>query len=127
MIVLDCSVVAELLVSSSVAGIDSAALWHAPALLDVEIVSVLRGLLLGGRLTSAQAGACLTDYEALGIRVWPVDDALRRRALERAANLTAYDATYVALAEALDVPLLTRDRRLAAAAPSTVTVRVLGA
>ena len=55
----------------------------------------------------------LTDFDDLRIERWPAEDALRRRAFQLRDNLTAYDAAYVALAEALDCPLVTRDSRLA--------------
>ncbi|MGO4880315.1 MAG: type II toxin-antitoxin system VapC family toxin [Bryobacteraceae bacterium] len=87
---------------------------HAPHLLDLEIVHVLcRGCLIGEMQSSraAQALAVLGDlpivrhpHEPHVPRIW----ALRHR-------LTAYDAAYVALAEALDSPLLTRDARMASA------------
>lgn len=54
-----------------------------------------------------------------------VVSAVRTRLLDLADNVTTYDATYVVLAQALDVPLLTRDRRLAAAAEGVVTVQVV--
>jgi predicted nucleic acid-binding protein len=86
---------------------------HAPSLLDFEIVSALRGLAIAGRLSETRAQDVLTDFEDLAIRRWPSADALRRRAFELRNNISAYDAAYVALAEALDCTLLTRDARLA--------------
>ena len=86
---------------------------HAPGLLDVEVVSALRGLTLGGRLTPSRAQDLLTDFDDLALERWATGNALRRRAFALRDNLTAYDATYVALAEALDCPLVTRDQRLA--------------
>ncbi|WP_425402289.1 type II toxin-antitoxin system VapC family toxin [Glaciibacter superstes] len=55
----------------------------------------------------------MTDFEDLPIRRWPSADALRRRVFQLRDNISAYDAAYVALAEALGCPLLTRDSRLA--------------
>lgn len=86
---------------------------HAPMLIDFEIVSALRGLTLGGHLSAARAEDVLTDFNELAIQRWPSGDALRRRAFQLRENLSAYDAAYVALAEALDCLLITRDRRLA--------------
>ncbi len=57
----------------------------------------------------------LTDLAELAMRRYP-HDFLPRRIWDLRNNLTAYDAAYVALAELLDAPLLTRDRRLATAA-----------
>jgi predicted nucleic acid-binding protein len=85
---------------------------HAPTLLDYEVVSVLRGLTRGGHLSSPRAQAVLTDFDDLPVRRWPHAHALRRRAFDLRDTISAYDAAYVALAEALDCPLLTRDARL---------------
>jgi len=97
---------------------------HAPALLDFEVVSALRGLTLRGGLTAARAQDALTDFDDMDIRRWSSGDALRRRAFQLAGNVSAYDAAYVALAEALDCPLLTRDLRLARAAGHLVRIEV---
>jgi predicted nucleic acid-binding protein len=86
---------------------------HAPALLDFEMVSALRAMTLGGRLGAGRARDALTDFEDLAIQRWLASDALRRRAFSLRDDLSAYDAAYVALAEALECPLLTRDARLA--------------
>lgn len=86
---------------------------HAPQLIDFEVVSALRGLVLGSQLSAARAEDVLTDYEDLPIRRWPFADGLRRRAFQLRDNISAYDAAYVSLAEALGCPLVTRDARLA--------------
>lgn len=85
---------------------------HAPSLLDFEVVSGLRGLTLGRHLTEARALDVLTDFDDLPIRRWPSAHTLRRRAFQMRENISAYDAAYVALAEALNCRLLTRDARL---------------
>lgn len=100
-------------------------LWHAPQVLDVEFTSGVRGLLLGGKIDVAAAECALTDYTDLAIETWPATATLRRRVLELRHNLTAYDASYVALAEALEAPLLTRDAKIARGAPPGVTVHVV--
>lgn len=97
---------------------------HAPTLLDFEVVSALRGLTLGGRLSVARAQDVLTDFDDLPIHRWPSGAALRWRAYSLRANLTAYDAAYVALAEALQCPLLTRDVRLARSSGHSAKIRV---
>ncbi len=97
---------------------------HAPALLDFEIVSALRGLTLGGQLSAARAHDALADFDDLPIRRWPGSAALRLRAFTLRDNLTAYDAAIVALAEALECPLLTRDGRLARSSAHSVAIRV---
>jgi predicted nucleic acid-binding protein len=86
---------------------------HAPALLDFEVVSVLRGFTMAGQLSADRAEDALGDFDDLPIRRWAFADSLRRRAFQLRHNLTSYDAAYVALAEALDCPLVTRDGRLA--------------
>ena len=74
---------------------------------------MLRGLVLGGHLGVHRAEEALTDLEDLPVRRWPSSDGLRRRGLQLRHNLSAYDAASVALAEALECPLITRDARLA--------------
>lgn len=98
---------------------------HAPSLLDFEVVSALRGLTLGGHLSDARAADALADFDALPVERWPSAPALRLRSFSLRANLSAYDAAYIALAEALDCPLLTRDARLARSSGHSVEVRVL--
>jgi predicted nucleic acid-binding protein len=87
---------------------------HAPHLVDVEITHVLRRLVQRGRLTSARAAQALEALESLRLRRWPHLPLLGRMWSLR-DNLTAYDAAYVALAESLPAPLVTRDARLAGA------------
>lgn len=86
---------------------------HAPALIDFEVVSAVLGLVLGGLVSASRAEDLLTDFDDLSIERWASPDALRRRAFQLRHNLSAYDAAYVALAEGLDCPLVTRDARLA--------------
>lgn len=124
--VIDASVVVDLLVGPDRAEVLDAlpkGAWHAPSLLDVEVVSALRGLVLGGHLSRPRAYDALGDFDDLGFTRWPVDSAVRTRLLDLADNLSAYDATYVVLGQALDAPLLTRDRRLAAAARGMVKIQ----
>ena len=84
----------------------------APDLLRVEAVSVIRRQLASGALTAAQANNAIEDLVNLPITVYPTAPLLRR-AWELRDNATAYDACYVALAEALDCALATADQRLA--------------
>jgi predicted nucleic acid-binding protein len=88
---------------------------HAPHLLDVEVAQVIRRYALNGEIDSERGRMALIDLVDLPLRRYP-HDFLLPRIWNLRNNLTAYDAAYVALAEALDAPLLTRDRRLAAAA-----------
>jgi predicted nucleic acid-binding protein len=87
---------------------------HAPCLLDVEVAQVLRRLERAGVLSAARAEEALDDMQALRI-VHHAHAPLLRRVWEIRQNLSACDALYVALAEALDTALVTMDRRLAGA------------
>ena len=128
MIVVDCAAVVDAL--TAVAGTDdlrarlAAEELHAPSLLDFEIVSALRGLTLAGHLSAARAQDLLTDFDDLPIQRWPSANALRRRAFQLRDNVSAYDAAYVALAEALDCKLLTRDARLARSSGHSARIEV---
>lgn len=129
MIVVDAAVVVDILLA--LPGTEEAAALmkqhalHAPALLDAEVVSVARGLTLGRHISAARADDLLTDYEDLPIEKWPFSDVLRRRAFELRDNVSAYDAAYVALAEGLACPLVTRDVRLARSVGHDVEIQVL--
>ena len=125
MIVVDCSFVLDLLARpSSVGDVDASQEWCAPELLAVEVASGVRGLLLGGEVDDAVARQLIRDFHDLGIRLWPTDPDMQERILDLAHNVTAHDAAYVVLAEALDAPLVTHDRRLAAAAAGIIHVLV---
>jgi len=96
----------------------------APELVDLEVASVWRRQILAGAIDSRRAQLALTDLLAL-----PLQRAAHRslvaRCWELRNNLTIYDASYVALAEALNVLLLTGDRRLATATGPRCQVEVL--
>jgi predicted nucleic acid-binding protein len=87
---------------------------HAPHAVDVEVLATLRRGVLGSHFSAARARLALDDFHALPIRRYPQKPFLER-AWELRENLTAPDALYVALAEALEAPLVTTDRRLAGA------------
>jgi predicted nucleic acid-binding protein len=86
---------------------------HAPHLLDVEAAQVIRRYAANGDIDDERGRLALDDLADFPLRRYP-HDVLLPRIWSLRNNLTAYDAAYVALAEALDAPLLTRDRRLAA-------------
>ena len=96
----------------------------APDLVDLEVTSVLRGRLAGGHLSARRAELALTDLAALPLERIP-SLRLIPRCWELRDNLTVYDATYIALAEALAAPLLTADTRLAKAPDPRCTIEVL--
>jgi predicted nucleic acid-binding protein len=97
---------------------------HAPHLLDVEVAHVLRRYVLRRELTAAQASARLELFAQFPIRRYAHEPLLPRMWVLR-ANLTAYDAAYVALAEGLRAPLVTRDARIANAKGHAAQVELL--
>ena len=120
MIVVDASALLEILLRTPVAerlmdrALDASEHMHAPHLLDVEVTQVLRRLVQRKEVTVARAEQALDDLSKLVIerhehqplvsRVWQLRD-----------SISAYDGVYVALAEALDAPLVTCDAKLAGA------------
>ncbi len=130
MIVLDASVVVELLlrtadasrIEDQVFGADVA--LHAPHLLDVEVAHVVRRYVVAGDLTAARGAAALDLLGAMPLYRHP-HTAMLHRIWALRENLTAYDAAYVALAEGLDALLVTRDARLARAKGHTARVELL--
>jgi predicted nucleic acid-binding protein len=84
----------------------------APHLLDAEVGHLLRRHVLTGVASLARARIALETFLALSIERYP-HARLLPRAFELRDNATFYDALYLALAEVLEAPLLTRDRRLA--------------
>jgi len=95
-----------------------------PDLADVETLSVLRRLHLTGDLTATRFRHAVDDLATLPLTRYPALPLLGR-ASKLVHNITAYDAMYVTLAEALDVVLLTGDARLAHAPRLPCKVRVL--
>jgi predicted nucleic acid-binding protein len=88
---------------------------HAPHLIDLEVAQVLRRYMLGGAMTGARGREALQDLLDLPLMRYP-HTLMLERIWQLRDNLGAYDAAYVALAEALDAPLLTCDAKLAAGA-----------
>jgi len=96
---------------------------HAPHLIDVEVAQVLRRYAAAGALTDARSREALSDLADFPLHRYP-HDVLLPRIWKLRHNLTAYDAAYLALAEALQAPLVTRDPKLAAAPGHTARVDV---
>lgn len=94
---------------------------HAPYLIDVEMLHALRQLVSAGHLSEDRAEDVRTDFGELTIVRYP-HQPLADRAWALRHNLTAYDAVFVALAEALEVPLVTCDRKLATAPGHSASV-----
>ncbi|CAO5239775.1 type II toxin-antitoxin system VapC family toxin [Frankia sp. AgKG'84/4] len=115
--VIDCSALVRTLTDHSPAGqavrrrLEGLASLAAPGLLDYELVSALFGMVRGHKLSRPEAEKAVEDYRRLPLVrhetlvLWP-----RVRDLHH--NLSAYDAQYVALAEALRLPLITSDARI---------------
>jgi predicted nucleic acid-binding protein len=100
-------------------------LW-APHLIDAEVGHVLRRAVALRAIQARRAQEALSDLVELPIkRVSHL--GLVQRAFELRGNVSFYDGLYVALAEHLDIPLVTLDARLQRAARSTVEVRLIGA
>ena len=87
---------------------------HAPHLIDIEVLHALRRLNALGELSDERAADTRADFRELALVRYP-HLQLCDRIWELRYNLTAYDAAFVALAEYLEVPLVTCDGRLRAA------------
>ena len=118
MIVVDASAILELLLNTREASRVAERLFvagetlHAPHLLDLEVAQVLRRYAAAGALTDERGDQALEDLGDLPLERYP-HNLFLDRIWELRHNLTAYDAAYVALAEALAAPLVTRDAALA--------------
>jgi len=120
-IVLDASAATDFLLERGALGgwvaerLAEAQSVHAPHLIDSEVTSAARQLAARGEATAEMGDAvvaALEDMPILRYPAWP----LLERIWQLRSTLTAFDATYVALAEALEAPFVTTDGRLARAA-----------
>jgi predicted nucleic acid-binding protein len=130
LIVVDASAVIELLLNTADGDAIADRLFEpaealaAPHLLDVEVLQVLRRYFLAGEIKSKRGQQAIEDLGDLPITRYP-HDLFLRRIWDLRQNITAYDAVYVALAEALGATLLTRDEQLAAAPGLKATIEVI--
>ena len=133
MLVVDASALTELLLgrrSGEIVGEHLARhrfALHAPHLVDVEVLSALRRLVASGEATAERAAGAIADLLDLPIERY-AHDILVPRIWQLRENFSAYDASYVALAEGVadePVPLLTADARLARAVATHAEVPVL--
>jgi len=132
MIVVDASVLTAALIDDGPVGaaardaLRADPHWSSPAHLLVEVVSAIRGWVLGGKLKPRRAGDAIRALADLTVDV--IDPVhLVDRMWQLRANLSAYDAAYVAAAEALDCALLTGDARLQRSRGVRCEIRVLPA
>lgn len=118
MIVIDASVALEFFVQGPARAAIQARLSlsknaiHAPHLIDVEFAQSLRRWLLLRNISEQRAGAAMTDWQLFRVTRHH-HGPLLSRIWELRSNYTAYDAAYIALAESMGAPLITRDRKLA--------------
>lgn len=129
MIVLDASAAVEVLLQTP-AGVpvtdrlfEAGVSLHVPHLLDIETTQILRRFVRKGEVTPDRARQALEDLADLPLERYS-HDFLVPRVWSLRQNLTAYDAVYVALAEALGATLLTRDARISRAPGHAVRVEV---
>lgn len=128
--VVDASVFVDALVSSGLAGqlarheLRERTVLEVPAIFGVEVTSALRMLVLRGELSPARASAAREQVRTVKMIQYPFEP-FSDRVWELRANLTVYDAWYVALAEWLETDLVTADERLANASGPRCDVRRL--
>lgn len=130
MIVVDASAVVEVLLQLDAADVLMDRLFldgeslHGPHLLDAEVTQVIRRYTLAGNITASRGAEAVRDLADLPVTRHSHVPLLDRMWLLR-NNVTAYDAAYIALAEALDAVLLTRDAALARVPGVRLSVEVL--
>lgn len=129
-LVVDASVLAEFVLGTS-KGRQAAAVFdqhgavlHAPALIIAETLSALRSLERRAQISRTRADEAVADLLAVPLRGYP-SETVARRVWSLGGRITVYDAHYVALAEALGAPLITGDRRLAAATDGLIELITL--
>ncbi len=126
MIVIDASAVLEWLLGLPLAGgvaerfADADQTLHAPHLLGVEVAQVVRRHVASGEVSPARGAEAIADLADLDVAHHPHEPLLPAMWQFR-ANLTMYDAAYVALAQTLDCPLVTLDAGMAAASAISVS------
>ena len=118
-VVIDSSVIVAALVDTGATGswaerIIENGLLHAPELIRIEVTGVLRRLELARQIDQPEANAAFADFMELNLELLSFDP-FSDRIWELRQSVSSYDAWYVAVAEALDLPLATLDQRLTAA------------
>jgi len=131
-VLLDASAVVEYLLRTERAGRVEAIIQrsdvvlHIPALCDIEVASALRRALIHGRVSLGRVAEAIDDLRDLPL-VRHGHQSLIERVLDLRNNFSAYDATYIALAERLGAALLTADGHLARAIQDHLTLVVIAA
>lgn len=130
MIVVDASALLEFLLQTPLGTRVEARLFrdqdelHVPHLLDVEVVQCLRRLVRVGEVSSVRADEAISDLTDLDLHRHGHLDLLAR-AWKLRNNITAYDAMYIALAEAIEAPIVTCDNPLAQASGHRASIEVI--
>ncbi len=130
MIVVDASALLELLLNTPAAERVAVRVFapnetlHAPHLVDLEVAQVLRRYALSRALSGQRGEQALQDLSDLPLTRYP-HEFLLARIWQLRHRVTAYDAAYLALAESLEAPLLTRDARLARASGHRAEVELI--
>ena len=130
MIVVDASVAVDILLQLDAADVlmdslfDETETLHAPQLMDIEVAQVIRRYWRAGDIPAARGMQAIEDLRDLPITRY-AHEPLLDRIWQLRANATAYDAAYLALAEALGAVLLTRDKALARIPGVKVVVEVV--
>ena len=130
MIVIDSSAIIEVLLRTESASLIEDRIFsqgetlHAPHLLDLEVAQVLRRYYASGDVDSERGQEAISDLADFPITRYP-HDLFLPRIWQLRHNMTAYDAVYVALAELLPAPLITRDARLASTPGHTAVIELI--
>jgi len=132
MIVVDASVLTAVLIDADAPETDHAVRllqndphWVVPEHATIEVISAIRGLVLGGAIARADVPEIMQQLADLSVEVWPTAP-LAGRVIELMHNATAYDVAYLALAEELSTTLVTLDRRLVSVPGIRCSVQIPG-
>jgi predicted nucleic acid-binding protein len=129
-IVLDASALLEVLLATAAAERVARSIFargqtlHAPHIIDLEVAQVLRRYRREGEISEVRAMEALRDLQDFPLTRYP-HDLFLPRIWELKENLTAYDAAYIALAEVLPAPLVTRDARIEKSAGHRAKVQLV--
>jgi predicted nucleic acid-binding protein len=130
MLVIDASALVEVLTADPdeihelAQRIHDAEWMSAPDLIDYEVLNVLRRMVFGGDIDGDLAEAARLTLRDLRLTRYPLTDEMSDRVWQLRHNVSAYDASYVALAEQLDVPVVTADARLARGLQGSTSVKI---